>query len=238
MTSQRAVVAVVIATLLVGCVGGGGAGPSDAASANPTKSQSATPEPTVGDLGASAPAETEVAVTEPPAPVRTSEPLGNIDVSYLPPDPVRFRRDTGTQGAQHWLPVNVVEDDEAERWGDWFLFPATVAYDKSGNEQPLPEDPVSWLREHPNVKVLDKRKLEVDGRPAVLLDVKRKGGLLLGGEGFAAPEGDGYERFVLWQVDDTWVVAQASTFLGSAGLTQKDAADDAFMSYLAALRFE
>jgi hypothetical protein len=211
------------ALLAAGCGSDGDAGPARSSAAAATVAESAATAPT-------------------PPSARETTRVGGVEVGYVPPDPARFRADPFAPGVQHWLPLRVASDDRAERWGDWFLFsPTQVTDPETEAVGPAPADPVAWLREHPDVAVVDEREFSVDGRTASLLDVRHRAGTrrLFGTEGSPGPEtGDGgHERFVLWQVEGTWLLAQASTFRGAAGLAEPDRPDDPFVKYLAELRF-
>lgn len=231
MTSIGGLAAIAAFLVVLGCSGGGGAD-------SQTDSVSAAGTATAGPATttrAEETAETEAA----PAGERLQAAVGGVEFTYVAPDPERFRLDTGVEGAQHWLPVDVAGDPQAERWGDWFLFAPTVIHDpKTQETEPLPDDPIGWLRDHPKVKVLDERETKVDGRPAHVVDVNRQVNQLFGSDDLPAPEGEGFERYVFWQVDDTWLIAEASTFRGRQGLAEKDTPDDPFLKYLGDLRFE
>jgi hypothetical protein len=93
--------------------------------------------------------------------------------------------------------------------------------------------------------VLAERDIEVGGRPARLLDVVRpeEGG----GFRYEVPAGDSgamrhfvetggtHSRMMIWQLGDTWMVAQAEANDLSA-LEEADAPDDLFMQFIADLR--
>lgn len=111
---------------------------------------------------------------------------------------------------------------------------------------PLPDDPVAWLRQLPGVTILAERDVEVGGQPARLLDVSLPGNG--GAFSFDMPVGDSgatraimdpggrHNRYVIWQLGETWMVAQG-TAVGITALETADAPGDPFMRFIADLRF-
>ena len=143
-------------------------------------------------------------------------------------------------------------DDEVgrtgSRWRTWYLYAPGDIDDPSRNDDsflPLPSDPVAWLRQLPGLTVLAERDIEVGGQPARLLDVVWPE--VGGGFSFEVPVGDSgatrafvdpggtHNRYVIWQLDHTWMVAQARATELSA-LEKADAPDDLFMQFIADLR--
>lgn len=181
------------------------------------------PRPAESSSTAGSPSPTAEPSADPKPQWRAEEAkLGTVRVGFRY-DAARYR--SAPDGRVHLLPLNVVTDSTAERWGDLFLLAPTAVYDRKQTERPLPADPVAWLRTHPRQEVLRERSLTVMGRPAVELAVDRDGALLFGDRN-GGIEGDGIERFVLWQVDDTWMLLQAGTFLGRQGVLAPDKRDE------------
>ncbi len=58
--------------------------------------------------------------------------------------------------------------------GGWVLVtvPQEV-YEPDGTRDPMPPDPATWLRSHPDVFVSGSRMVEVDGKSAVQIDYRR-----------------------------------------------------------------
>jgi hypothetical protein len=144
-------------------------------------------------------------------------------------------REGGAPAIVHFLAPNVASDPTAERWGDIMIYEATSAIDPStGHQLPLPADPAGWLRANPLVEVLDERTVQVDGRSAALIDAGRRedgwafNGIEIANRSFA----DNHERFILIPVGQRWVVVQASTFRGPAGLAEPDEPSDALAGVL------
>jgi hypothetical protein len=139
-------------------------------------------------------------------------------------------RDTSVAGMLHYLAPNVSTNPTAERWGDILIYEATSAFDPSTRQQvPLPADPAAWLRANPAVEVLAERTVQVDGRSAALIDTGRSedGWAFKAGEDVIESSAGGHERFIFVPVGQRWVVVQASTFRGPAGLAEPDEPSDA-----------
>lgn len=144
-------------------------------------------------------------------------------------------------------------DDEVgrtgSRWRSWYLYaPGDIDDPRYTGPYflPLPSDPVAWLRRLPGLTVLAERDIEVGGQPALLLDVvRRQEGAAFS---FEVPVGDSgasrafviaagtHSRLVIWQLDQTWMVAQANA-AGLQVLEAPDEPDDLFMQFVADLRF-
>lgn len=149
--------------------------------------------------------------------------------------PDRFRPDGSIPGRLHFLPMNVVTDNDAERWGDFFLYSPTRVHDPSSQAlMRAPADLASWLAESPAVRVISTRTHDFGGHVARELNVERDGSLIFPDDE-AGPPG-GLERYVLWKVDGTWLVGQASTFRGVSGITAPSGRRDPFMSLLRSAR--
>jgi hypothetical protein len=135
------------------------------------------------------------------------------------------------------------------RWTSWYLYAPGDVDDPSRNDDsflPLPPDPVAWLRQRPGLTVLAERDIEVGGQPARLLDVvlPEVGGAF----SFEVPVGDSgstrafmdpggtHNRYVIWQLGRTWMVAQAKA-IDLSLLETADAPGDLFMQFIADLRF-
>lgn len=219
-------VALALAVALSGCGDENGTATPDP---TPTADASETP-----DDGAEASGATETA--EPAASGRVTVEVGSAEVSFVH-DPGRFSLNPTPPRAQ-LLPLDRSDGSRAERWGDIILSAPTRIYDpKSQKTSRLPADPVSWLRDHPDTKIFRERALRVMGQPAVAFDLKRSGAELFGDED-GGVEGDGFERYVLWQAGSGWFIAQASTFRGTEGLLEKDMRRDVFVTLLESLRLE
>lgn len=153
----------------------------------------------------------------------------------------RYRQDFGAESTRiHLLPMDVVSDPEAERWGDIFVWSPTRVYDPvTQRRQPLPADPMAWLRAHPGGELLRERRValgDAAGRRAWQFDILRDGSEIFG-DREGGLEGDGAERLVLWRVDGTLFVAQAGTFLGKRGLLADDDSDDVLRQVLASATY-
>jgi hypothetical protein len=144
-------------------------------------------------------------------------------------------------------------DDEVgrtgSRWRQWSLFaPSDIDDPRSSGDHylPLPSDPVAWLHGLSGLTVLAERDVTVGGRPARLMDVvTAEGGPFM----YEVPVGDSgatrsfviaggtHSRLVIWRLDQTWMVAQATANRRIIDLERPDAPDDAFMRFVADLRF-
>jgi hypothetical protein len=208
-----------------------GTAPDDARDLGSTAAQdeSSTTEatsPTPSPSGSSGPRPDPVAYT-----LRTKS--HTVHVRLNAPD--RFRPDGRIPERLHFLPLNVVTDDEAERWGDFFLYAPTRVHDPSSQELvPAPDDLASWLSANPTVRVLSTRTYAINGRAARELNVERDGSLIFPGDE-PGPAG-GLERYVLWRIDGVWLVGQASTFRGVRGITAPSGRRDPFTSLLSSAR--
>lgn len=184
------------------------------------------------------PSSTEASVasdTSPSKPGETSGELGEHTVTIRFPAG-RFREDYGQPGRLHLLPVDVSMDPKKERWGDIFVMAPTAVYHPRTQEtQPLPANPVAWLRAHPKETIVREHAMKLPGGSATVFDLDRSGSELFGDD-TGGLEGDGTERLVLWEHDGTWFLAQASTFRGRAGLLAPDRRDDALVKVLRTFR--
>jgi hypothetical protein len=153
----------------------------------------------------------------------------------------RYQQDYGAESSRlHLLPYDVISDPTAERWADIFLWSPTRTYDPGTQKrEPLPEDLVAWLRENPGGELLREKRItlgDAGGHRAWQFDIDRDGSEIFG-DREGGLEGDGTERIVLWQVEDTWFVAQAGTFRGREGLLAPDDADDVLRQVLASATY-
>lgn len=172
-----------------------------------------------------------------PAPVAYTLETRSHTVRVRLDAPDRFRPDGRIPRRLHFLPLDVVTDNEAERWGDFFLYAPTRVHDPSSQELVrAPEDLASWLAANPTVRVVSSRTYDLNGSVARELNVERDGSLIFPGDEPGAP--GGLERYVLWRADGVWLVGQASTFRGLAGLTAPSGRRDPFMSLLRSIRLE
>ena len=150
--------------------------------------------------------------------------------------PDRFRPDGAVPGRLHFLPMNVVTDSKAERWGDLFVYAPTKVHDPVSQKLvPLPDDLVGWLETNPGVRVVSTRDHRFGSVLAREVNVERDGSMLFAGDEPGGGPG-GLERYVLWRLDGVWLVGQASTFRGMAGIKAPSARDDVFMSLLRSVR--
>ena len=229
---RRTAAGLLTLTLLGGLTACGDEQAEPAAASEGDTSDQATPSASPSSTGSTSPT---VAPAE-PGTFKTT--LAGHDVQVRLADTNRFRFDGGLLPRLHFIPVNVAADPEAERWGDMFVWAPTKIYDpKTQKPGPLPAQPAEWLEVNPGVDVLRSKKIEVDGREAWQLDVERDGSELFG-DADGGSEGDGYERFVLWEVDGTWLMGQASTFRGEEGLLAPDGKNDIFMSLLESVKLK
>lgn len=170
------------------------------------------------------------------APTRHVLAAGDRRIRATLSAPERFRPDGAFPGRLHFLPMNVVTDNEAERWGDFFLYAPTEVHDPASQELvPVPDDLAGWLESHKGVRVVSTRTHRFGAARAREINVERDGSPLFPGDEAAGAPG-GLERYVLWQVDGLWLVGQASTFRGRAGITAPSGRDDVFMSLLRSVR--
>ena len=212
--------------LPTGCAGTS-PGPEQAATATSEPSASSESEQASPTQSASAEAISDA------SPLWTDEvaDLGRLRVAYRY-DTRRYRR--SPDGRVHLLALDVVTDSTGERWADVFLLAPTHVYDRTGAERRLPADPVAWLRDHPTQEVLRERTVDVMGQSAVELTVDRDGAELFGDRA-GGMEGDGVERYVLWQVEGTWLLLQAGTFRGQEGALARDRRGDVVPQLLRSL---
>jgi hypothetical protein len=176
--------------------------------------------------------------------------IAGHNVSVVLPDGLAGRLPADGDAGNGWAWGN--NDDEfgrtGSRWTSWYLYAPGDIDDPSSDDDsflPLPSDPVAWLRQLPGLTVLAERDTEVGGQPARLLDV------VLPGQGgafsFEMPAGDSgatrafmdpggtHNRYVIWQLGHTWMVAQTKAIDLSA-LETADAPGDLFMQFIADLR--
>jgi hypothetical protein len=166
--------------------------------------------------------------------------MNGWELSLDLPGAPRFRQDYVSESRIHLLPMAVATDPTRERWGDIFILSPTKVYDpETQKRRPLPADPVTWLRDNPTVKVLQERRVNLrdrDGHRGWQFDVKRDGAELFGDRD-GGIEGDGFERLVLWKVQDTWFLAQAGTFRGQQGLLAPEKPNDPLWKTLASATY-
>lgn len=229
--SSSGLAAILSALALASCGTDGAAG-SDLPTTDPSGSATtASPTPTnsVSEPTASAPS------TSKPRPVAYSLKIPGHTVRAVMAAPDRFRPDGSIRGRLHFLPLNVVTDNKAERWGDFFLFAPTQVYARTGQKLvPAPDDLVGWMRSSPKLEVVSTRTHDFGGTTAHELNVERDGSPIFVDDEAGAP--GGLERYVLWQVDDVWLVGQASTFRGRRAITAPSGREDVFMSFLRSAR--
>ncbi len=148
-------------------------------------------------------------------------------------------RDASTPTFRHVIAPDVASDPEGERWADVLIYEAASTVDPaSGAVQPLPSDPIAWVRTHPSFEVLDERAVEVDGRPSTQFDVAwgpEGGHLFQTGDVAHESFADIHERFILVPIGQRWVVVQASTFRGAEGLSAPYGPDDTLSQILASI---
>lgn len=203
----------------------GDTGP-DTEQASPAASSS--PSPTTEET------ETDSA---PAAPTRHSLVVRGQRIRATLAAPDRFRTDGSIPGRLHFLPLNVVTDADAERWGDFFLYSPTEVHDPVSQELvPVPDDLAGWLEANKGVRVVSTRTHRFGSATAREVNVERDGSLLFPGDEPGGP--GGLERYVVWEVDGLWLVGQASTFRGIEGITAPAGRDDVFMALLRSVRVE
>ena len=197
----------------------------------PSTTSTVDAEPSETASPSSAPSST----SSPPRPTRHELDVGERTVRATLKAPDRFRVDGSIPGRLHFVPVNVVTDSKAERWGDFFLFsPTEVHRPRNGRLVDAPRDLIRWFTTNPGVSVLSRRTHDFGGVTAHEVNVERDGSLLFPGDE-AGPPG-GLERYVLWQRDGIWLVGQASTFRGRSAITAPTGRTDVFMSFLRSVR--
>jgi hypothetical protein len=225
--SSTGLAAIVAGLALASCGGTEGASGNDLPTTKTSGSAmttSATPTPS-----------SSASTSSKPRPVAYSLKIPGHTVRATMSAPDRFRPDGSIRGRLHFLPLNVVTDNKAERWGDFFLFAPTRVYAPAGQRLvPVPDDLVRWMRSSPKVRVVSSRTHDFGGTTAHELNVERDGSPIFPDDE-AGPPG-GLERYVLWQVDDVWLVGQASTFRGMSGITAPSGREDVFMSFLRSAR--